>query len=842
MRRPDPENELAFHPSEPSFCRPTAAGKFLANSGKKLWIRGVTYGTFRPRPNGDLYPDHAAAESDLSRIAANGLNAIRTYTVPPRWLLDAAFKYKLRIMVGLPWEQLVAFVEDKAIARRIEERIRAGVRTCAGHPAILCYAIGNEIPAPIVRWHGRRAIERYLERLFHAAKEEDPDGLVTYVNYPTTEYLDLPFLDFACFNVYLESQDRLKAYLARLQNLAGDRPLLLGEVGLDSRRNGEVNQAQVLDWQIRTAFAAGCAGTFVFGWTDEWYRGGSDIDDWDFGLTLRDRQPKLALSVVRQAFADVPFLQRRSCSRVSVVVCSFNGARTIRDCLDGLSKLEYPNYEVIVVDDGSTDSTWAIATEYNCRVIHTENRGLASARNTGLKEATGEFVAYLDDDAWPDPHWLHYLVETFQSTDHAGVGGPNLPPPGDGYIADCVANAPGGPVHVLLSDQVAEHIPGCNMTFRKSCLEAIGGFDVQFRTAGDDVDVCWRLQEKGWTLGFHAAALVWHHRRNSVRAYWHQQRDYGKAEALLEQKWPEKYEPSGSLTWGGRVYCKALERALVIRSRIYHGMWGSAPFQSLYQPASGLWQSLPLMPEWFLVILLLAILSALGLLWGPLLGFAPILIAAVSVSLAQALNGATRASFMTNETKHRSHVLRLGKHGLTACLYLLQPLARLSGRLRAGLTPWRIRMKLAPSLPRPQRFQFWSERWRESGKILQSVEGVLRAHGAVVSRGGDFDRWDLQIRAGLFGGVRLFMYFEAHGAGKQLIQFRVWPRCSPGGLAAGMLLAFLAMAATWDGAWTVGMLLGAMALWPLGRTVLECGVARSVIVRGLKQLWPPGAL
>ena len=185
--------------------------------------------------------------------------------------------------------------------------MRAGVRACAGHPAVLCYAIGNEIPAAIVRWYGNRRVEHYLERLYKAAKDEDPEGLVTYVNYPTTEYLQLPFLDFLCFNVYLETQDRLEAYLARLQNIAGDRPLLMGEVGLDSRRNSEYTQAQVLEWQIRSIFAGGCSGAFVFAWTDEWYRGGHDIEDWDFGLTDRQRRPKPALATVSRAFTEVPF-------------------------------------------------------------------------------------------------------------------------------------------------------------------------------------------------------------------------------------------------------------------------------------------------------------------------------------------------------------------------------------------------------------------------------------------------------------------------------------------------------------------------------------------------------
>ena len=176
-----------------------------------------------------------------------------------------------------------------------------------------------------------------------------------------------------------------------------------------------------------------------------------------------------------------------------MVVCSYNGARTIRDCCEGLAQLEYPNFEVIVVNDGSTDATPDIVSQYDFRLISTENRGLSNARNTGWQEARGEIVAYIDDDAYPDPHWLTYLAAAFMRTTHVGIGGPNLPPPGDGPIADCVANAPGGPVHVLLSDTEAEHIPGCNMAFRKTALQAIGGFDPQFRTAGDDVDVCWRL-------------------------------------------------------------------------------------------------------------------------------------------------------------------------------------------------------------------------------------------------------------------------------------------------------------------------------------------------------------
>src|SRR5207248_10181974 len=281
----------------------------------------------------------------------------------------------------------VSLLDYRKCARSIEEMVRAEVRARAGHPAILCYTIGNEIPASIVRWHGRRKLERFLERLYYAVKAEDPECLVTYVNYPSTEYLQLSFLDFACFNVYLESQKCLDAYLARLHNIAGDRPLIMAEMGLDSLRNGEAAQAEALDWQIRTSFAGGCAGVFVYAWTDEWFRGGAEAEDWAFGLTTRDRSPKPALAAVSDAFAEMPFSRQVSWPAVSVVVCSRNGASTIRECCEGLRKLDYPNFEVIVVDDGSTDSTAAIAGEYGFRVISTPNRGLSNARNTGSAAA-----------------------------------------------------------------------------------------------------------------------------------------------------------------------------------------------------------------------------------------------------------------------------------------------------------------------------------------------------------------------------------------------------------------------------------------------------------------------
>ena len=811
--------------------RPEVRGKFLWIGDRKLWVKGVTYGTFRPNAEGVDYPSPRRVDEDFAGMAAAGFNTVRTYTPPPAWLLDIAHRHGLYVMIGLPWEQHIAFLDDRKRADSIEQRVREAVRPYSGHPGVLCYTIGNEIPASIVRWHGRERIERFLHRLYRAAKDEDPGGLVTYVNFPTTEYLELPFLDFCAFNVYLEQEERLEAYLGRLQVVAGDRPLLMAEIGLDSRGAGEEAQAISMRWQLSTAFRTGCAGATVFAWTDEWHRGGHDIEDWDFGLVRRDRTPKLALDAVRETMGDLPMPSEVTVPRISVVVCSFNGSRTLAETLEAILVLDYPDFEVILVDDGSTDNTAAIGHAYGARVISTENRGLSSARNTGAYAATGEIVAYCDDDAYPDPHWLSYLASTYMTTRHVAVGGPNLPPPGDGRTAECVANAPGNAVHVLLTDTLAEHIPGCNSSFRRDALLEIGGFDEQFRIAGDDVDVCWRLQERGGTIGFHHAAMVWHHRRPCVRSFWRQQRNYGRAEAMLERKWPDKYNHHGHLTWHGRVYSPG-RRTLLERWHVYYGTWGSGLFQRLYSAGQPRLASFPLMPEWFLVIALLAAVTGLGAMWSPLLLAGPVLAVAIAAVAAEAWMGAGRARFTFEPDTRRE---RLTMRGLTAFLYAMQSYARLHGRVTEGLAPWGRRSRPALAVPRTRNEHVWSEGWSAPETWLERTEAKIVDEGTRVRRGGDFDDWDLEIRGGAFASARLRMAVEEHGGGKQLLRYRIRPIGSRTGKVGALVSALLAAPAL-SGHVVVGSLLAALAVVLVVGMATEAAGAIAATRRALQAL------
>ena len=148
------------------------------------------------------------------------------------------------------------------------------------------------------------------------------------------------------------------------------------------------------------------------------------------------------------------------------------------------------------------------------RVIDTPNGGLSAARNVGLAAATGEIVAYTDADVRVDPDWLTYLVQPMLTVRCRWRRRPQRRAartiPGSRSVSRA---RPGGPSHVMLDDRIAEHVPGCNMAFRRDALLSIDGFNPVYLRAGDDVDICWRLQAKGLRIGFAPAALVWHHRR-----------------------------------------------------------------------------------------------------------------------------------------------------------------------------------------------------------------------------------------------------------------------------------------------------------------------------------------
>ncbi|MGL6269211.1 MAG: hypothetical protein ACRC2O_14865, partial [Chitinophagaceae bacterium] len=306
----------------------------------------------------------------------------------------------------------------------------------------------------------------------------------------------------------------------------------------------------------------------------------------------------------------------------------------------------------------------------------------------------------------------------------------------------------------------------------------------------------------------------WHHRRNSIKAYWKQQVGYGKAEALLENKWPEKYNEFGHVSWSGRIYGNGVTLPIkLIKDKIFHGVWGTAPFQSLYQSAPTSFSSIPLMPEWHLLITVLGILSILGIFWQPLLLAIPFFFTAVIIVIYQSGISARKAVALLKTSNSSS---RFKFFMLITFLHILQPVARLYGRILYGLTPWRKRGsgENFTLFLLKHRFEltYWSEKWKPAEEWLSQIEDSLIRSRSRVKRGGHFDQWDLQTDCGVFSAARGMLTIEEHGGCKQMLKFRCWPKYSHSGIILIVLFAGLAFSAALDQAYFITVFLGSISL------------------------------
>ena len=267
------------------------------------------------------------------------------------------------------------------------------------------------------------------------------------------------------------------------------------------------------------------------------------------------------------------------------------------------------------------------------------------------------------------------------------------------------------------------------------------------------------------------------------------------------------------------------------RGRIYHGTWGVAPFQRLYHPPPHALSSLSLIPEWYLAIPALVTLSALGILWRPLLLAIPLVIVAAAIPIVQGWLSTRLATFHSAPPSSRTRLRRLRLRMLTALLHVMHPVARLCGRLSGPSCEGAGRVR--PCVPVPGSVARWTERGEAPEARVRGVETMLQALGSTVRRGGDWDAWDLEVRCGAFGAARLIMAIEDHGAGNQLIRARWWPTVSAGTVGITVAAAALAVAAAFDHAWTAADVLALAAIVVAVRGAWQCGAAIAVMERSV---------
>jgi len=748
-------------------------GKFFRLGKEKFHVKGVTYGPFAPNSQGDPLPEKEQVHRDFGQIRELAANCIRLYHPPPRWFLDAAEQYGLKILLDIAWPKNLTFIGDADLMNQARDAVRHAARACGNHPAIFALSVVNEVPPDVLRFVGPPKVEAFIDELVEIVRVEAPACLTTFANFPTTEYLQPRSIDFVCFNVYLHNDAVFSNYLSRLQNIAGDKPLILGEYGVDTQREQTPEgQAAILSGHLKAVFDEGLSGALIFSFTDEWHTHGHDIENWSFGLTTKTREPKPAFAAVQDIFRRAPQTADEKLPTASIVICSYNGASTVESCLRSMRKLKYPNYEVIFIDDGSTDSTQEILRSFpEVRNIRQRNMGLSFARNVGLNAAGGEVVVYTDSDCEADEDWLYYLCLTLVRSRHAGVGGPNLIPDEGSWIADCVGIAPGGPTHVMIDDRTAEHVPGCNMAFHANALKQVNGFDPQFRKAGDDVDVIWRIQHQGHTIGFAPAAQVWHYRRNTVKAYLNQQRGYGQAEAMLKYKHPDHFNALGASHWRGRMYGGQTAGVRIGGDVIYHGVWGTGLFQTIYRRPASLAAMMLMSIEWNALAWFVMILGV---------GVTPITKSLIGLAFAMFLLPmflAVVAAIQTPLPRRRHPLTR----PMIAYLLWRQPLARGWARYAMRLRERVIRHPARGYLDRKRLpldpadaavLRYWHHQM-DRLVLLEKLKEELREADWRMRVDSGWHPWDLEIYGNRYLRIRVATVSERHGGAGWLTKVRV---------------------------------------------------------------------
>ena len=226
---------------------------------------------------------------------------------------------------------------------------------------------------------------------------------------------------------------------------------------------------------------------------------------------------------------------------VSIIVPVYNGAHTIEECIKSLLNLEYPEdkYEIIIVDNNSTDTTVEIVKKYPVKLLHEGKQSSYPARNLGIKNAKGEIVAFTDADCIVDKMWLEQMVKTFEDETTAGMGGEIL-----AYNPKSIAERYSDKSDVLSQKDNFEYkfvnlkmpfIATANAAYKKEILDEIGHFDDSFLISGD-IDLTWRVLMKGYRMVYEPKALVFHRHRTTPYALFKQFLGYGKEHPKLFKK------------------------------------------------------------------------------------------------------------------------------------------------------------------------------------------------------------------------------------------------------------------------------------------------------------------
>ena len=256
---------------------------------------------------------------------------------------------------------------------------------------------------------------------------------------------------------------------------------------------------------------------------------------------------------------------------VSVIIPVRNRPAEISECLESLLAVDYPQelLEIIVVDDASTDNTPQVVSLYPVRLISLrENRGASHCRNLAGRQARGDLLAFIDSDCIASPEWLRQLVPAFKDDAVSAVGGLV-----DSYYEEKSLDKYEKVKSSLIigtwfkrSEKKDRffYVPSCNLIIRRGTFLKLGGFEETLHV-GEDVDLCWRLQDGGHELEYRPQGRILHKHRNELGAFARRRYDYGTSEPILQKRHTSRRKKLELPIWNV-VFWTAVLMALVFKA------------------------------------------------------------------------------------------------------------------------------------------------------------------------------------------------------------------------------------------------------------------------------------
>jgi GT2 family glycosyltransferase len=499
------------------------------------------------------------AETVLSLAGPAGLYAMVELTIDPRQLnspseIRAALvhaKQTVSLLRGYP--ALIGFLidcpsEGVAIAPPVFEALRSGLAAFvrAIRESYGDHLVGFERRAnarSIVRGVGEQDPGARRDSLIDLGRDlaRDPGEDITYANLAGIEPADL------------------ESTMIALHRLAAAHPLIV-ELGEELPGQEEM--------VVRT-FGLGATGIVAPAMQPAASTGRRNVRMLSAGELLPFAHIEGAPTLVP---ADAPM--------VSVVVAARDNQRTIGACLESIGRLNYPNYEVIVTDDGSHDETAAVAAAPrdrgifgNIRIIRGQRAGFGAACNAATRIARGQLIAFTRGDCVVDGDWLAMAVGIMHAGSLDACGGPIYRTrAADGIATRAIASV-AHPNYLDAADAGAAVLADRNMIVRRTSLAAVGGFDARFTDGGGAADLSARMSEAEMALGWCPAGSVWRCASDGVGEFYRGRIGHGRVDAMLAIKHPERFgvrarraRPALSLAGGGLLHGDGARDGIVVRS------------------------------------------------------------------------------------------------------------------------------------------------------------------------------------------------------------------------------------------------------------------------------------